>query len=130
MQASWDGAKRSKLAKMAQRRLNRERMDRTPQQHAASMGASNATVLRLAAREMLGPAALGAPEGGVTPSLLCFDEVQASPAAPLLQNSSACLGALSPPLPSLHAPSHVLDRGGAALCALWQPGKTRRSSEP
>jgi hypothetical protein len=90
--------KRSSLAKMAFRRLARQRLSRSPEQHAAALAASNAEVIRHAARALVrqtdtlrvvqaadgsgrdGVVGAGHGEGGGEAghisALLCFDEMQ------------------------------------------------------
>jgi predicted ATPase len=65
--------KRAKLAKLALRRVARERLQADPEEYAASLAAANSSIMITAARQLM---LEGAEKGGRVPAVLCFDEVQ------------------------------------------------------
>ena len=73
--------KDAKLARMAVRRLNRERLKRSDEENSAALARSNAVILKRAAQSLIRGRDGGSDDGWDTSgrrqaSLMCFDELQ------------------------------------------------------
>ena len=69
--------KDAKLARMAVRRLNRERLKRSDEENSAALARSNAVILKRAAQSLIRGRDGGSDTSGRRQaSLMCFDELQ------------------------------------------------------